>query len=36
MLLGITFGKPVSKERDYADVQILLLQGVDCGGMLGH
>jgi hypothetical protein len=36
MLLGITSGKPASKERDYADVQIFFLQGGECGGMLGH
>jgi len=26
----------VSKARDYADVQIFLLEGWDCGGMFGH
>jgi hypothetical protein len=36
MLLGITSGKPTSKERDYADVQFFFLQGGDFGGMLGH
>jgi hypothetical protein len=36
ILCGIISGQLASKERDYVDVQVVLLKGGYCGGMLGH